>query len=126
MKRVILNTFLAILFLAAIPLPSRAEDDRLEKLSPEHRKWLVEEVVYIILDRERDVFLSLETVDDRNRFIEAFWRKRDPNRATPGERVQGGALPAHRIRQQVLRAGQRSGRDGKPIAEECTSFWESQ
>ena len=84
MKRVILNTFLAILFLAAIPLPSRAEDDRLEKLSPEHRKWLVEEVVYIILDRERDVFLSLETVDDRDRFIEAFWRKRDPIRATPG------------------------------------------
>ena len=83
MKRVILNTFLAILFLAAIPLPNRAEDDRLEKLSPEHRKWLVEEVVYIILDREREVFLSLETVDDRNRFIEAFWRKRDPNRATP-------------------------------------------
>ena len=83
MKRAILSTFLAILFLAAIPLPSRAEDDRLEKLSPEHRKWLVEEVVYIILDRERDVFLTLETVDDRDRFIEAFWRKRDPNRATP-------------------------------------------
>ncbi|MEE9263032.1 MAG: GWxTD domain-containing protein, partial [Vicinamibacteria bacterium] len=83
MKRVIRNTFLASLFLAAIPLPSRAEDDRLQKLGPEHRKWLVEEVIYIILDREREVFLSLETVDDRNRFIEAFWRKRDPNRATP-------------------------------------------
>ena len=83
MKRVLCHVFLVILFLAAIPLPSRAEDERIEKLGPEHRKWLEEEVVYIILDRELDVFLSLETVDDRNRFIEAFWRKRDPNRATP-------------------------------------------
>ena len=83
MKSVILNVALAIAFLGAVPSTSRAEDERLERLNPEHRKWLEEEVVYIILDRERDVFLTLETVDDRNRFIEAFWRKRDPNRATP-------------------------------------------
>ena len=83
MRRIILNVFLGILFLAVTPLPSLAEDDRLEKLGPQHRKWLEEEVVYIILDREREVFLTLETMDDRNRFIEAFWRKRDPNRATP-------------------------------------------
>ena len=84
MKRVLCHAFMVVLFLAAIPLPSRGGDDRIEKLGPEHRKWLEETVVYIILDREREVFLSLETLDDRNRFIEAFWRKRDPNRATPG------------------------------------------
>ena len=105
MKRAILSTFLAILFLTAIPLPSRAEDDRLEKLSSEHRKWLVEEVVYIILDRERDVFLSVETVDDRNRFIEAFWRKRDPNRATPENEFKEEHYRRVGIRQQVFRAG---------------------
>lgn len=60
-----------------------ASDERVERLTPEHRKWLEEEVVYIILDRERDVFLSLETVEERERLIEAFWRRRDPNRATP-------------------------------------------
>jgi len=27
--------------------------------------------------------LSLESIEERNRFIEAFWRKRDPNLATP-------------------------------------------
>ncbi len=39
--------------------------------------------LYIILDRERDVFLSLETIEERRHFIEAFWKKRDPNPATP-------------------------------------------
>ncbi|MFQ5790883.1 MAG: GWxTD domain-containing protein [Acidobacteriota bacterium] len=60
-----------------------AGDERLDRLPPEDRKWLEEEVVYIITEREREVFLSLETVEERKRFIEAFWRKRDPNPATP-------------------------------------------
>ncbi|GMR21965.1 MAG: hypothetical protein BMS9Abin37_0288 [Acidobacteriota bacterium] len=58
-------------------------DERLDRLSDEHKSWLERDVVYIITERERDVFLTLESVDERNRFIEAFWRKRDPNRATP-------------------------------------------
>ena len=53
------------------------------ELSPEHQSWLERDVVYIITEREREVFLLLESVDERNRFIEAFWRKRDPNPATP-------------------------------------------
>jgi GWxTD domain-containing protein len=59
------------------------KDERLDKLTPEHRKWLEEEVIYIITDTERDVFLQLETLAERASFIEAFWRKRDPNPATP-------------------------------------------
>lgn len=58
-------------------------DKRLEKLSPEHRKWLEEEVIYIITDQEKEIFLSLNTLEERSSFIEAFWRKRDPNPATP-------------------------------------------
>jgi GWxTD domain-containing protein len=57
-------------------------DDRLERLTPDHRKWLEEEVVYIITESERDAFLSIETADLRGRFIEAFWKRRDPNPAT--------------------------------------------
>ena len=60
-----------------------AKDERLDKLSDEHRKWVEEEVVYIITDMEREVFLSLDTLEERQHLIEAFWRKRDPNRATP-------------------------------------------
>jgi GWxTD domain-containing protein len=58
-------------------------DERLERLSPEERSWLERDVLYIITERERDVFLTLETQEERVRFVEAFWRKRDPNPATP-------------------------------------------
>ena len=58
-------------------------DERIDRLSEEHKTWLERDVVYIITDREREVFLSLESLEERNRFIEAFWKKRDPNRATP-------------------------------------------
>ena len=63
-------------------------DERLEKLNPEHRTWLEEEVVYIITDQERDVFLSLPTIQDRQGFIEAFWERRDPDPATPANEFQ--------------------------------------
>ncbi|MGH9322570.1 MAG: GWxTD domain-containing protein [Vicinamibacteria bacterium] len=52
-------------------------------LSESHRKWIEEEVVYIITDREKEVFLQLTTAEERERFIEAFWNRRDPNPATP-------------------------------------------
>jgi GWxTD domain-containing protein len=49
---------------------------------PEHyKKWLNEEVVYIIAPLEKEVFLKLKTDRERDLFIEAFWRHRDP---TPG------------------------------------------
>ncbi len=46
-----------------------------------YRKWLEEEVVYIITPLEREVFLKLKTDRERDLFIEAFWKQRDP---TPG------------------------------------------
>ncbi len=54
-----------------------------DSLRPEQREWLEEIVPYIITDREEEVFLSLETLEERNRFIEVFWEKRDPYPATP-------------------------------------------
>jgi len=48
-------------------------------LPPQFRKWLEEEVVYIISQKERDVFLQLESERERNIFIEAFWKQRNPN-----------------------------------------------
>ena len=63
--------------------PGLGADERVESLPSQYRKWLEEEVVYIITDREKEVFLSIETLEGRNRFIDAFWRKRDPNLVTP-------------------------------------------
>ncbi len=51
-------------------------------LPPKYRAWLKEEVVYIITDKEKAVFLELETDRDRDIFIEAFWKQRDPSPET--------------------------------------------
>jgi GWxTD domain-containing protein len=47
------------------------------------RQWLDEEVAYIITPHERDVFLHLQTDRERDMFIEAFWKHRDPTPGTP-------------------------------------------
>ncbi len=47
------------------------------------KKWLKEEVVYLITPKEKEVFLKLETDKERNLFIEAFWKQRDPTLGTP-------------------------------------------
>ncbi len=54
-----------------------------DELTPGHRTWLEEEVIYIITDKERDAFLSLQSVEERSRLIDSFWLRRDPDRNTP-------------------------------------------
>ena len=51
-------------------------------LPPQYRKWLEEEVVYIITPKERDVFLQLESDREREIFINAFWKARNPDSAS--------------------------------------------
>ncbi len=48
-----------------------------------YKQWVEEEVVYIISSRERDVYLELQTDRERQIFIEAFWKQRDPTPNTP-------------------------------------------
>ncbi len=59
-----------------------AADERVDRLPEEHRVWLEEEVVYIITEAEREVFLGVEGFEEREQFIEAFWARRDPVPAT--------------------------------------------
>lgn len=44
-----------------------------------YRRWLEEEVVFIITPKERGVFLQLDSDRERDIFVEAFWKQRDPN-----------------------------------------------
>jgi GWxTD domain-containing protein len=57
-------------------------------LPPKYRTWLTEDVVYIITPKEKDVFLQLESDRDRDLFIEAFWRQRDPVAETRNNEFQ--------------------------------------
>jgi GWxTD domain-containing protein len=53
------------------------------QLPAQHKKWLEEEVVYIIAPLEKEVFLKLRSDRERDLFIEAFWKQRDPTPNTP-------------------------------------------
>jgi GWxTD domain-containing protein len=72
----------ATVFLFFAVLLGAATADK-PRLSERYKKWLDEEVVYIITRVERDVFLRLQTDRERDLFIEAFWKHRDPTPNTP-------------------------------------------
>ncbi len=66
----------------AKPLTDKQKKKQEEKLKKEletpYRKWLNEDVAYIITDEERAAFKRLQTDDEREQFIENFWLRRDP------------------------------------------------
>ena len=48
------------------------------ELSKTYKKWLDEDVRWIITDQERSAFMQLSNDEERDQFIEAFWQRRDP------------------------------------------------
>src|SRR5215471_2362314 len=66
----------------AKPMSERQKKKNEEKLKQElvspYKKWLNEEVIYIITDEERKAFKQLQTDEERQQFIEQFWLRRDP------------------------------------------------
>jgi len=48
------------------------------ELSKQDKKWLDEDVRWIISDEERATFKQLSNEEEREQFIEAFWQRRDP------------------------------------------------
>lgn len=76
MNRKTLTSFL--LLVAMAPCVGKAAEELPEK----YRRWLEEEVTYIISTVERETFLSLGTEAEREAFVEAFWTRRDTNPST--------------------------------------------
>jgi GWxTD domain-containing protein len=57
----------------------KKQEDKLRKeLETPYKKWLNEDVVYIITDEEKKAFKSFSTDEERQQFIEQFWLRRDP------------------------------------------------
>jgi GWxTD domain-containing protein len=52
-----------------------------KEVTAPYRKWINEDVTYIITPDERAAFTRLRTDAERKKFIEQFWLRRDP---TPG------------------------------------------
>jgi GWxTD domain-containing protein len=42
------------------------------------KKWMQEDVLYIITDEEKQAFKRLKTDEERQEFVEQFWMRRDP------------------------------------------------
>jgi GWxTD domain-containing protein len=85
---------LSILMLLAVSGFAQKKDDKNDKPSddisnkvrnvrPElkdaYKKWLNNDVPYIITGAEKKAFQALATDEERENFIENFWRRRDPN-----------------------------------------------
>jgi len=49
------------------------------ELKDVYKKWLTTDVPYIITGAEKKAFQALQTDEERENFIENFWRRRDPN-----------------------------------------------
>lgn len=49
-----------------------------DELATPYKKWLNEDVAYIISDEERAAFKKLNNDEERETFIENFWLRRDP------------------------------------------------
>ena len=71
---------LGLFVFAAAPPYSRAQSQKHEDIDY-FAKWLKEDVVYIITHEEKAVFDRLTTMEEKEQFIEQFWRRRDE---TPG------------------------------------------
>src|SRR5580698_7973331 len=54
-----------------------------QELKGAYRKWLDEEVPYIISDEERKSFKTMSNDEERDAFIEQFWLRRNPNPDSP-------------------------------------------
>ena len=61
----------------------RNDKKKEEEVKSVYKKWSEEDVLYIITEEERRAFKALKTDEEWDKFIEDFWRRRDPDPDTP-------------------------------------------
>jgi len=75
------------LFSLSVAADKKKDKDREKSLRQETsdqflKKWLEQDVVYIITEEEKAAFKRLTTDEERYQFIEQFWLRRDPSADT--------------------------------------------
>ena len=73
---------LLLLFSLPVTLSSREKDVQKEERQDYFEKWLAEDATLIISPEERSVFEHLSSPEEKERFIEQFWLRRDTNPGT--------------------------------------------
>src|SRR6202162_563014 len=62
---------------------SRSDNQLKKELDSQYKKWLDQDVIYIISPEERSAILHLSTNEEREQFIEQFWQRRNPDPESP-------------------------------------------
>jgi len=85
LAKISVSCLMLVLIFSLAGLAAEAATGREEsKEMPEkYKKWLEEEVVYIISSKEKEAFKSLRTDEESESFIQSFWKRRDPTPDTP-------------------------------------------
>jgi len=76
-KRIFSFFIIFILFFLFLTAKNKKEEGK-----DRFKKWL-QDVHYIITDKEKAVFKKLKTPAEKEKFIEEFWKRRDPDPRTP-------------------------------------------
>ncbi len=86
----IIEKYKIILFISLLVFPLEVSSgfSKEGELPPRFKKWLEQEVNYIITPLEKKIFLQLQNDRERDLFIEAFWKQRDPTSGTPGNELK--------------------------------------
>ncbi len=57
---------------------ARKQKELERELAGPWKKWMNEDVIYIITEEEKTAFKRLKTDEERQQFVEQFWMRRDP------------------------------------------------
>lgn len=80
------NVFIILLLLSLTALPKASvclTEKTIADMPQRHKDWLEKDVAYIITPKEKAVFFQFESDRERDIFIDAFWKQRDPTPGTP-------------------------------------------
>ncbi|MGH9818869.1 MAG: GWxTD domain-containing protein, partial [Pyrinomonadaceae bacterium] len=92
----LVNFAMTLLFIGLVSVSIQAQKDKDKDKNPTddisknqrnvkpelkdvYKKWINTDVAYIITKDEKKAFYALTTDDERENFIENFWRRRDPD-----------------------------------------------
>jgi len=89
LKRIALSVFTISLAVGAVVAQDDKETPRTDpnersrnfrqEVKKVYKDWVEKDVAYIITSEEKKAFQALKTDEERENFIESFWRRRDPN-----------------------------------------------
>ncbi len=96
--------FFCLMLFFILPSLFSGKENAKEELSPKYKEWL-NLVSYIIVPIEKEIFFKLTSDRERDVFIKAFWKQRDPTKGTPQNEYKDEHLKRHQYANKYFRRG---------------------